>query len=125
MKLMACSLTMLLLLLGFAKPVLAQNPALRMTQEPHKECVKSILKNLNTASALAVTFVELSVFDQNTCQKLCVFKKAINTTIHPCQSITRVICCPHTLPSAHGYIYWLRVHGTAGAFLTEDWLFVP
>jgi hypothetical protein len=125
MKLVVSSLTMMVLLVGLTTPVLAQNPAVRMTQEPtKKQCIKAELKNLNTASALAVTDVALAVFEQKTCKRLCVFRTTINKKIEPCQSLSLEICCPNELPGASGYIYWLRVRGSTG-LLTEDWLFTP
>jgi hypothetical protein len=124
-KLIARSLMMSLLLVGLATQVLAQNPAVRMTPGPTKECVKALLKNLIPGPPLVVTVVELAVFDQKTCKRLCAFRRVINQKIEPCQSISLAICCPHTLPAASGYIYWLRVRGTGTSLLTEDWLFTP
>jgi hypothetical protein len=125
MKLVARWLTMLFLVVALAKPALAQNPAVRMTQEARKkECLKAVLKNLNPGPPLVVTVVELAVFDQKTCRKLCAFRRVINQKIEACQSLTVEICCPEKLPAASGYIYWLRVRGSSG-LLTENWLFTP
>jgi hypothetical protein len=121
---LARPLAMLLLLIGFANPVVAQNPAVRMAQGHQKQCVNVTVKNL-IAAPLTVTLVELSIFEQNTCVRRCVLKKSVHWTIHSCASINQSICCQHPLPAVPGgYIYWLRLHGSSGV-LTEDWLFAP
>jgi hypothetical protein len=129
MKLMIRSLTMFLLSVGLAQSVLAQNPAVRMTQGSKKECVRVTLKNLSPKLTLTVATVVFRVFDQATCNWLCTSEQKINKKIEPCQSLGVEVCCPKQLPPTHGYIYWLRIGGSVGGgasgLLTEAWLFTP
>ena len=124
MKLMTRLLLVLVFSIALAIPIQAQNPAVRMTQGPTKESVKFTLKNLKPA-AIAVGIVELQIFDQATCRRLCATRRAINQRIAPCQTLDSEIRCQTQVPQVAGYIYFLRVRSTSGALLTEDWLFVP
>jgi hypothetical protein len=108
-----------LFLLTFAVPLCAQNPNVAIHIEPDKACVKGTLKNLRP-STIAVPYVELWIYDAKTCQRICVTRKVINKRIEPCQTMDFDLCCAN-LPPASGYIYYVRVHHSAG--INEEWAF--
>lgn len=113
---------MLLIWLSF--PAQAQNPAVRMKAGPPPELITYTLQNLSGA-AILVSTVELQVFDQKTCKRLCVSTNQVNQSIGPCKTLERQVRCAAPLPPApNGYIYFLRFR-RGGVLLTESWLYVP
>ena len=133
MKCISLLFSILLLSIELTEPLLAQNPAVRMTPGITKEDVKVAITNLNTTSALTIAAVVLVVFDQGSCWSLCGSEKKINRTLKPCESIVFDVRCSKKLGNkkytGQGYIYWLHViGGFAGhpsGHLTESWLFLP
>ena len=109
----------LLMLLAFAMPLCAQNPNVAIRIEPDKACVKGTLKNLRPTT-IAVSYVELWIYDAKTCKRICVTRKVINKRIEPCQTMDFDLCCAQ-VPPASGYIYYVRVHHSAG--VNEEWAF--
>ena len=110
-----------LLLLAFAMPLCAQNPNMSIHIDPDKGCVKGTLKNL-TAATMSVSYVELWIYDAKTCKRLCVTRKVLNQKIKPCDTLDFELCCTN-LPSASGYIYYVRVHHSLGT--NEQWASAP
>jgi hypothetical protein len=109
----------LLILSAFALPLRAQNPNIAIHIDPSKECVKGTLKNLRPTT-IAVSYIELWIYDAKTCARICVTRKVINKRIEPCQTMDFDLCCSN-LPAASGYIYYVRVHHSAG--INEEWAF--
>lgn len=110
-----------LFLLAFTAPLFAQNPNVAIHVDTDKGCVKGTLKNLRAAT-LTVSYVELWIYDAKTCKRICVTRKVINKKIDPCRTLDFDLCCPN-LPSASGYIYYVRVHHSAG--MNEQWASAP
>jgi hypothetical protein len=125
MKRIAQLVLLAVVLMVISIPIQAQNPAVRMAPGPTKESVKVSLRNL-AAATIAVGTVELQIFDQKTCKRLCATRLVLNKKIASCQNLDFEIRCSTQIPNAPGgYIYFLRVRNTANALLTEDWLFNP
>ena len=124
MKTISRSIAALMLLIGLAVVVQAQNPAVRMKAGPPPELISYTLQNLSAATIM-VGVVELRVFDAKTCKLLCATRNPLNKKIGPCKELESQIRCPQHLPQASGYIYWLRIRNSGGTVLTEDWLYVP
>ena len=121
MKLITRSIITLLFLVAFATPLLAQNPNVAVRLDANKNCVKGSLKNLRPV-VTGVSYIELWVFDQKSCKRICITRKVLNTKIKPCDTLDFEICCDN-LPNASGYIYYVRVHHSAG--INEGWAFAP
>ena len=121
MKIISRSVIALVFLIVCAAPLLAQNPNVAVRVYPDNKCVKIHLKNLRPA-ALGVSYVELWIFDDTTCRRICATRKVINKSIKACDTMDLDICCPN-LPSASRYIYYVRVHHSAGT--NEEWAFAP
>ena len=121
MKFLTGTCTALVFLLLFATPLLAQNPNVAVRVEANKNCVRINLKNL-TVSTIGVTYAELWIYDQKTCRRICITRKVLNKKIGACQSMDFETCCDN-LPTASGYIYYVRVHHNLGT--NEGWASVP
>jgi hypothetical protein len=121
MKTMLRSMGALLLLAAFAAPLCAQNPNVAIRLYPSKECVKGTFKNLTTTT-IGVSYVELWIYDAKSCKRICATRKVLSQKIEPCNTLEFDLCCPNT-PSASGYIYYVRVHHSAGT--NEQWAFAP
>lgn len=121
MKPILRSLGAFLLLATFAAPLMAQNPNVAVRVDASKNCVKGTLKNLRPTT-IAVSYVELWIYDAKTCKRLCVTRKVLNQKIKPCDTLAFDLCCDR-LPDASGYIYYVRVHHSAG--VNEAWAFAP
>ncbi len=121
MKSIFRSLGALLILLAFALPLFAQNPNVAIRIDPNKNCVKGTLKNLRPTT-IGVSYIELWIYDAKTCKRICVTRQVINKKIDSCQILNFELCCPN-LPSASGYIYYVRVHHSAG--VNEEWASAP
>ncbi len=121
MKLITRSTITLLFLIACATPLLAQNPNVAVRVDPNKNCVKIHLKNLRSV-VTGVSYVELWVYDQKTCKRICATRKVVNTKIKACDTFDLELCCDN-LPQASGYIYYVRVHHSAGT--NEGWAFAP
>ena len=121
MKTMLRSMGALLLLTAFAAPLCAQNPNVAIRLDPSKECMKGTFKNLRTTT-IAVSYVELWIYDAKSCKRICVTRKVLNLKIKPCDTLNFDLCCKNT-PTASGYIYYVRVHHSAGT--NEAWAFAP
>lgn len=124
MKTISRLLMGLMLLTWLSFPAQAQNPAVRMKAGPPTELISYTLQNLN-AAAIAVSTVELRIYDQKTCKLLCRSVNQVNKTIGACKTLDGQIRCSAPPPPAPGgYIYNLRVK-RSGVLLTENWLYVP
>ena len=111
----------LLLLAAFAAPLMAQNPNVAVRVDPSKNCVKGSLKNLRSTT-IGVTYIELWIYDAKSCKRICVTRKVIHQKIKACDTLDFDLCCDK-LPDASGYIYYVRVHHSAG--INEAWAFAP
>src|SRR5258708_12890030 len=123
MKICSRTLCAAALLLVFALPLCAQNPnvSIQFTagHGPGEYCARGTLKNLRPA-AIAVSYVELWIYDAKTCKRICVTRKVINKRLEPCQTMDFDLCCAQ-VPPASGYIYYVRVHHSPG--INEEWAF--
>lgn len=112
----------LLFLLVFATPLFAQNPnvAIQITAGTGvgEYCAKGTLKNL-MPSTVAVSYVELWIYDAKSCKRICVTRKVINKKIAPCATIDFDLCCKNMSPAVVPAIYYVRVHHSAGT--NEAW----
>lgn len=122
MKTITRPLVGLMLLIGLAVSVQAQNPAVKMKAGGPPELISYSLQNLGAATIL-VNSVVLTVFDAKTCKKLCASKSPVNKKLAKCTTLEGQIRCPNKLPAAAGYIYYLKVVHSGGQ--TENWLYVP
>ena len=113
-----------LFLLAFTMPLFAQNPnvAIRFeaTHGTGEYCAKGTLKNLRT-TVIAVSYIELWVYDTKTCKRVCVTRKVINQKVKPCDTIDFELCCKNMSPAFVDGIYYVRVHHSAG--INEAWGF--
>ena len=121
MKLITRSTIALLFLFVLGTSSKAQNPNVAVRLDANKNCVKINLKNLRTTT-VGITYVELWVYDAKTCRRICVTRKVINKPLKSCDRMDFEICCSN-LPDAPGYIYYVRVHHSAGT--NEAWAFTP
>ncbi len=121
MKLITRSIIAFLFLVAFAASSRAQNPNIAVRLDASKNCVKINLKNLRTVP-LSVSYVEFWIYDGKTCKRICVNRKVVNKRIKACDTLDVDICCDH-LPDASSYIYYVRVHHSAGQ--NEAWAFTP
>ena len=114
----------LLLLLVFATPLFAQNPNLAIRLDAGagvgEYCVKGNLKNL-MPTTVAVSYIELWIYDAKTCKRICVTRKVINRKIAACDTLDFDLCCKNPSPAFVPAIYYVRVHHTAGT--NEAWAF--
>jgi hypothetical protein len=124
MKTIIRATSLLLLLLAFAIPLSAQNPnvAVRIDASTGagQYCVKGTLKNL-TPNTVAVTYVELWIYDAKTCKRICVTRKVINQKIKSCDVLDFDLCCKNPSPALVPAIYYVRVHHSLG--MNEEWAF--
>jgi len=122
MRTITRTLAGLVLFLGLAGSVQAQNPAVKMKAGPPPELISYTLQNLG-AGTITVNAAVLMVFDAKTCKRLCVSRSSVNKRIIKCNTLDGQIRCPQTLPQASGYIYYLKILHSGGQ--TENWLYVP
>lgn len=120
MKLITRSTIAALFLIGFAMPVLAQNPDVAIRIKPVENCFSVNLKNLRT-NVITVQTADLMVFDQVTCKRVCHSRVAPNKRFAACQTLDFRICCDSPLPAR--YICRVRVNHTNG--FNEAWFFRP
>ena len=124
MKILFRPLFATLLLLAFALPLCAQNPnvSIQFTagHGPGEYCARGTLKNLRPA-AIAVSYIELWIYDAKTCKRVCVTRKVINQKIQSCGTIDFELCCKNMSPAFVDGIYYVRVHHSAG--INEAWGF--
>ncbi|MDX6501143.1 MAG: hypothetical protein QOG23_4403 [Blastocatellia bacterium] len=115
---------LLLLLIAFAMPLSAQNPnvAIRLDAGTGagEYCVKGSLKNL-TPAPIAVSYIELWIYDAKTCKRICVTRKVINRKIKSCDMLDFDLCCKNPSPAFVSAIYYVRVHHSSG--INEAWAF--
>jgi hypothetical protein len=115
---------LLLLLIAFAMPLSAQNPnvAIRLDAGTGagEYCVKGSLKNL-TPAPIAVSYIELWIYDAKTCKRICVTRKVINRKIKSCDMLDFDLCCKNPSPAFVPAIYYVRVHHSSG--INEAWAF--
>lgn len=121
MKFILRSIGALALLLAFAIPLCAQGPNVGIRLDIAKECVKGTFKNMKSTT-VAVSYVELWIYDAKTCKRICVTRKMLNQKIKACDTLTFELCCKD-LPAASEYIYYVRVHHNLG--INETWGFAP
>lgn len=124
MKTILRALSPLLFLLVLATPLFAQNPNVAIRIEAGTGaggyCVIGKLKNL-MPTTIAVSYIELWVYDAKTCKRLCVTRKVINKRIGACETLDFDLCCPNPSPAFVTAIYYVRVHHSAGT--NEAWAF--
>jgi hypothetical protein len=120
MKLITRSTIAALFLLGFAMPVLAQNPDVAIRLKPVGNCFSVNLKNLRT-NVINVQTADLMVFDQVTCKRVCHARVAPNKRFAACQTLDFRICCDSPFPAK--YIARVRVNHSSG--FNEAWFFRP
>ena len=124
MKVLFRPLSAALLLLAFALPLCAQNPNVAIRFEAShgagEYCAKGSLKNLRPA-ALAISYIELWIYDAKTCKRICVTRKVINQKIKSCDILDFELCCKNPSPTFVPAIYYVRVHHSAG--MNEEWAF--
>jgi hypothetical protein len=120
MKLITRSTIAALFLIGFAMPVLAQNPDVAIRIKPVGNCFSVNLKNLRT-NVVAVNTADLMVFDQVTCKRVCHARVPISKRLTPCQTLDFRICCDSHLPAR--YICHVQVFHSSGS--NEGWFFNP
>jgi hypothetical protein len=115
---------LLLLLTAFAMPLSAQNPniAIKLAAGTGagEYCVKGSLKNL-TPATIAISYIELWIYDAKTCKRICVTRKVINQKIKSCDMLDFDLCCKNPSPSFVPAIYYVRVHHSSG--VNEEWAF--
>jgi hypothetical protein len=114
----------LVFLLAFTMPLCAQNPniAIRFAagHGTGEYCAKGSLKNLRPTT-IAVSYIELWIYDAKTCKRVCVTRKVINQKIKPCDTLDFELCCKNASPAFVDGIYYVRVHHSAG--VNEAWGF--
>jgi hypothetical protein len=120
MKLITRSTIAALFLLGFAMPVLAQNPDVAIRIKPVGNCFSVNLKNLRP-NVVNVQTADLMVFDQVTCKRVCHARVAPNKRFAACQTLDFRICCDSPFPAK--YIARVRVNHSSG--FNEAWFFGP
>ena len=113
-----------LFLFAFTMPLFAQNPnvAIRFeaTHGAGEYCAKGQLKNLRPGT-IAVSYIELWVYDTKTCKRVCVTRKVINLKLKSCDTLDFELCCKSMLPAFVDGIYYVRVHHSLG--VNEAWGF--
>ena len=124
MKIFFRPLSAALLLMAFALPLCAQNPnvAIRFeaTHGAGEYCAKGTLKNLRPTT-IAVSYIELWIYDAKTCKRICVTRKVINQKIKSCDILDFELCCKNPSPAFVPAIYYVQVHHSAG--MNEEWAF--
>jgi hypothetical protein len=114
----------LLFLVVFAMPLFAQDPNVAIRLEAGagvgEYCVKGSLKNL-MPTTVAVSYIELWIYDAKTCKRICVTRKVINRKIKSCDTLDFDLCCKNPSPAFVPAIYYVRVHHNAG--INETWAF--
>ena len=113
-----------LLVTTLAMPLSAQNPnvAIKLAAGTGagEYCVKGSLKNL-TPAPIAVSYIELWIYDAKTCKRICVTRKVINHKIKSCDTLEFDLCCKNPSPAFVPAIYYVRVHHSSG--INEEWAF--
>jgi hypothetical protein len=112
----------LLFLVVFAMPLFAQNPNVAIRIDAGKYCVKGALKNLRPTT-IAVSYIELWIYDTKTCKRMCVTRKVINQKIKSCDTMDFDLCCANVPAALGDSVYYVRVHHSLG--INEAWAFVP
>ncbi len=120
MKLITRSTITLLFLIGFAMPVLAQNPDVAIRMKPAGNCFSFNVKNLRT-NIVTVNTAEMMIFDQVTCKRTCGARVEVKKRLTPCKTLDFRICCHEALPAK--YICYVRVNHSSGR--NESWFFKP
>src|SRR5882762_5395330 len=113
-----------LLVTAFAMPLSAQNPnvaiKLAAATGAGEYCVKGSLKNL-TPAPVAVSYIELWIYDAKTCKRICVTRKVINRKIKSCDMLDFDLCCKNPSPASVPAIYYVCVNHSLG--ITDAWAF--
>jgi len=126
MKILFRPLSATVLLLAFALPLFAQNPNVSIEfKAGHgagEYCAKGTLKNLRP-TAIAVSYIELWIYDAKTCKRVCVTRKVINKKMGSCETIDFELCCKNISPAFVDGISYVRVHHSAG--INEEWASAP
>ncbi len=124
MKILLRPLGAALLLLILALPLFAQNPNVSIKfvagHGAGEYCAKGTLKNLRPTT-IAVSYIELWIYDAKTCKRVCVTRKVINQKIQSCGTIDFELYCKNMSPAFVDGIYYVRVHHSAG--VNEAWGF--
>ena len=115
MKSIIRSTILIALLLVSTSLSFAQQPKIAIRYGIDNNCVKGSLINITTAT-INVKYVELWIYDQKTCRRVCLKRKVIEKSIKSCDSLTFDICCDE-LPEK--YIYYVRVNHSGG--INEQW----
>jgi len=114
----------MMLLTALAASSSAQNPnvAIKLAAGTGagEYCVKGSLKNL-TPALIAVSYIELWIYDAKTCKRICVTRKVINHKIKSCDTLEFDLCCKNPSPAFVPAIYYVRVHHSSG--INEEWAF--
>ena len=122
MKILFRPVSVALLLLALAVPLCAQNPNVAIGFEAGhgtgEYCAKGWLKNLRP-TMIAVSYIELWIYDAKTCKRVCVTRKVINQRIEPCDTLDFELCCKNPSHAFVDAIYYVRVHHSAG--VNEAW----
>jgi hypothetical protein len=123
MRIILRAASSLLLLLAFAMRCLRRTRTWQFASTPAPApasyCVKGSLTNL-LPTTIAVSYIELWIYDAKTCKRICVTRKVINQKIKPCDSLNFDLCCKNPSPSFVSAIYYVRVHHSAG--INEAWV---
>jgi len=121
MKLITRSAIALVFLIGLAKPLLATNPDVAIRIRPVKNCFTILIKNVRGTPVGPITAVDMTIFDQKNCQRVCQTKMKLQKKLAICQSLDFNICCNKPLPLS--YIVYVRVYHNFG--MNEEWFFQP
>jgi hypothetical protein len=114
---------LIVFVLAFAAPLTAQNPNVAIKIDASTDggyCVKGSLKNL-TPAPIAVSYIELWIYDAKTCKRICVTRKVINQRIKSCDRLDFDLCCKNPSPAFVPATYYVRVHHSSGT--NEEWAF--
>ena len=117
MKSIIRSITLVGLLFLSTSLSFAQQPKIAIRYGIDNNCVKGSLVNITTAT-INVRYVELWIYDQKTCKRVCVKRKVIEKRIARCDSLAFDLCCDD-LPKADRYIDYVRVNHSGGT--NEQW----
>jgi len=117
MKIITRSAIAFLFLVAFAFPALAQSRIAIKINPPGGNCFLVVLKNLQ-AVPLNASSAYLTVYDQNSCKKVCDGKIGLNKTLNQCELFRFKLCCQSPLPAK--YIAYVKVFYPGG--YSEDWL---
>jgi hypothetical protein len=120
MKIITRPLIALLFLVAFATPLCAQNPNVAIRLDAGKYCARGELKNL-TSSTVTIYTIELWVYDEKSCKRVCVARKAINKKLASCNTLDFDLCCANRPPAFLPAIYYVRVRHSLGRNETWAW----